>query len=155
MTTYLNNFINLSPDNVPEKKLSGVTLKQFGQGSGMIGLPGDFTPPSRLVRMVALTQAALPVKGPEAGLNLAMTIINNVDVPKGAAREKTEKGMICDHDQWTVAVDLARKRYYFHTYDNKNWRYVDLAKALQTAKGMQTIPLEVPADYPDVTATAK
>ena len=155
MTTYLNNFINLSPDNVPQKKLNGVTLKQFGQGSGMVGLPGDFTPPSRLVRMVALTQAALPVKGPEAGLNLAMTIINNVDVPKGAAREKTEKGMMLDYDQWTVAVDLARKRYYFHTYDNKNWRYVDLAKALQAAKGIQTIPLEIPADYPDVTATAK
>ena len=63
-------------------------LKQFGQGSGLVGLPGDFTPPSRLVRMVALTQAALPVKGPEAGLNLAMTIINNVDVPKGAVRDK-------------------------------------------------------------------
>jgi hypothetical protein len=27
--------------------------------------------------------------------------------------------------------------------------------SLQTAKGMQTIPLEVPPDYPDVTATAK
>ena len=88
-------------------------------------------------------------------MNLAMTIINNVDVPKGAAREKTEKGMSLDYDQWTVAVDLARKRYYFHTYDNKNWRYVDLSKALQTAKGVLTIPLEVPADYPDVTATAK
>ena len=155
MTTYLNNFINLSPDNVPERKLNGLTLKQFGQGSGMVGLPGDFTPPSRLVRMVALTQAALPVKGPDAGLNLAMTIINNVDVPKGAAREKTEKGIMADYDQWTVAVDLAGKKYYFHTYDNKNWRYIDLVKALQTAKGMQTFPLEAPADYPDITATAK
>jgi choloylglycine hydrolase len=155
MTTYLNNFINLSPDNVPEKKLNGLTLHQFGQGSGMVGLPGDFTPPSRLVRMAALTQAVFPVKGPEAGLNLAMTIINNVDVPKGSVREKTEKGLICDYNQWTVAVDLARKRYYFHTYDNKNWRYVDLPKALQAAKGIKTIPLEVPADYPDVTATAK
>jgi len=155
MTTYLNNFINLTPDNVPKRELRGMTLKQFGQGSGMIGLPGDFTPPSRLVRMVALTQAALPVKGAEAGLNLAMTIINNVDVPKGAAREKAEKGVIMDYNQWTVAVDLAGKRYYFHTYDNKNWRYVDLTKALQAAKGIQTIPLEVPPDYPDVTGTAK
>jgi choloylglycine hydrolase len=154
MTTYLNNFINLSPDNVPQKKLQGLTLTQFGQGSGMVGLPGDFTPPSRLVRMVALTQAAFSVKGPEAGLNLAMTIINNVDVPIGAAREKTEKGLICDHDQWTVAVDLARKRYYFHTYDNKNWRYVDLTKALQGANAIRTISLDTPPDYPEVTFAA-
>jgi choloylglycine hydrolase len=155
MTTYLNNFINLSPDNVPQKQLTGLTLKQFGQGSGMVGLPGDFTPPSRLVRMVALTQAVMPVKGPEAGLNLAMTIINNVDVPIGAVREKAEKEMILDHDQWTVAVDLANKKYYFHTYNNKNWRYVDLAKALQGAKAIKTISLDIPADYPDITATVK
>jgi len=155
MTTNLSNYINLSPDNVPQRKLTGMTLNQFGQGSGMLGLPGDYTPPSRFVRMVALTQAAMPVKGPEAGLNLAMTIINNVDVPKGVVREKTEKGMSLDYDQWTVAVDLAKKRYYFHTYDNKNWRYVDLAKALEAAKSIKTIPLDTPPDYPDVTATFK
>ena len=40
--------------------------------------------PSRLVRMVALTQAAIPVKGPEAGLNLAMTIIDNLTERKFA-----------------------------------------------------------------------
>lgn len=155
MTTYLNNFINLSPDNVPKREFTGMTLNQFGQGSGMIGLPGDFTPPSRFVRMVALTQAVFPVKGPVAGLNLAMTIINNVDVPKGSAREKTEKGMIADYNQWAVAVDLTGRKYYFHTYDNKNWRYVDLMKALQGAKGIQNISIDIPVDYPEVTITAK
>ena len=155
MTTYLSNFVNLSATNVPQLDLKGFTIHQFGQGSGMVGLPGDFSPPSRLVRMVALTQAALPVKGPQAGLNLAMTIINNVDIPKGAVREKEEKGMMYDITQWTVAADLANKKYYFHTYDNKNWRYVDLAKALQGATGIKTISIDTPPDYPDVTATAK
>jgi choloylglycine hydrolase len=140
---------------VPEKKLTGLTLHQFGQGSGMIGLPGDFTPPSRLVRMVALTQAALPVKGPEAGLNLAMTIINNVDIPKGAVREKDAKGMMYDVTQWAVVADLAGERYYFRTYTNKNWRYVDVTKALQAAKGIQTMALEFPPDYSDATSMAK
>jgi len=156
MTTYLNNFINLSPENVPEKQLNGLTLKQFGQGSGLVGLPGDFSPPSRLVRMVTYTQSALPVKGPQAGLNLAMTIINNVDIPQGSVRDKGEKGITYyDITQWAVVADLAGKKYYFRSHDNKNWRYVDLVKALQAAKGIQTISLEVPADYPDVTATAK
>jgi choloylglycine hydrolase len=105
--------------------------------------------------MVAFTQLALPVKGPKAGLNLAMTIINNVDIPQGAVRDKDEKGTRYDITQWAVAADLIGKKYYFHSHDNKNWRYVDLVKALQTAKGIQTIPLEVPPDYPDVTGTAK
>jgi choloylglycine hydrolase len=32
----------------------------LGGGSGMIGLPGDNTPPSRFVRAVAATQTARP-----------------------------------------------------------------------------------------------
>jgi choloylglycine hydrolase len=155
MLTYLSNFVNLSATNVPQLDLKGFTIHQFGQGSGMVGLPGDFSPPSRLVRMVALTQSALPVKGPDAGLNLAMTIINNVDIPQGSVREKSEKGMAYDVTQWTVAADLAGRKYYFHSRNNKNWRYVDLPKALQTAKQIRTIPLDVPPDYPDVTGTAK
>jgi choloylglycine hydrolase len=155
MITYLSNFVNLSATNVPQIDLGGVVIKQFGQGSGLVGLPGDFSPPSRLVRMVAFTQSALPVKGPQAGLNLAMTIINNVDIPKGIVRDKGENGIRYDITQWAVAADLAGKKYYFRTHDNKNWRYVDLSKVLQTAKGIQTIPLEVPPDYLDVTSTAK
>jgi len=155
MITYLSNFVNLSATNVPQIDLGGVVIKQFGQGSGLVGLPGDFSPPSRLVRMVAFTQSALPVKGPQAGLNLAMTIINNVDIPKGIVRDKGENGIRYDITQWAVAADLAGKKYYFRTHDNKNWRYVDLSKVLQTAKGIETIPLEVPPDYLDVTSTAK
>ncbi|RJR42621.1 MAG: linear amide C-N hydrolase [Deltaproteobacteria bacterium] len=155
MTTYLCNFVNLSATNVPQLDLKGFTLHQFGQGSGMVGLPGDYSPPSRFVRMVALTQAALPVKGAAAGLNLAMTVINNVDIPKGAVRDQEEKRVMYDITQWAVAADLAAKKYYFHTYANKNWRYVDLPKALKTAKGIQYLPLEVPAAYPEVSVQAK
>jgi len=36
-----------------------------------------------------------------------------------------------------------------------NWRSVDVVKALQAAKAIKTISIDNPADYPDVTATAK
>ena len=45
MTTYLSNFVNLSATNVPQLDLKGFTIHQFGQGSGMVGLPGDFSRP--------------------------------------------------------------------------------------------------------------
>ena len=57
--TNLRNYINLTVTNVPPIDLGGVTLAQFGQGSGLRGLPGDFTPPSRFVRAVAFSQSAL------------------------------------------------------------------------------------------------
>ena len=58
--TNLRNFIRLSPDNAVPVVMSGEKLVGFGQGTGMWGLPGDFTPPSRFVRAVAFTQTALP-----------------------------------------------------------------------------------------------
>ena len=57
--TNLRNYVNLSATNVPPLDLGGIKLAQFGQGSGMRGLPGDFTPPSRFVRAVAFSQSAI------------------------------------------------------------------------------------------------
>lgn len=155
MLTNLNNYINLSPVNVSQRKLKGLTLKQFGQGSGMLGLPGDFSPPSRFVRMVALTQGAAPVKGAAAGLSLVMTIIDNIDIPVGTARQEPGDKAETDHTQWVTIADLHRKRYYFRTYDNKNWRYVDLTKALAGATRIKSMSIHLPPDYPDVTSQAK
>lgn len=152
MLTYLSNSVNLTAVNVPMRQLGGFTVHQFGQGSGMLGLPGDFTPPNRFLRMVALTQSAIPAKGLDAGLNLAMTIIDNVDIPLGSIRQEDKNGTILELTQWAVAADPTRLRYYFRTYDNKNWRYVDIGKTLAGAKGIRTFPVAVPVDYPEVTA---
>ena len=49
--TNLNNYVNLQPGSAPDNTIKpGITLKQLGHGGGMLGLPGDFTSPSRFVR---------------------------------------------------------------------------------------------------------
>ncbi|WP_043637647.1 linear amide C-N hydrolase [Desulfovibrio sp. TomC] len=155
MLTFLSNTVNLSAVNVPALDLAGYVVRQTGQGSGMLGLPGDFTPPSRFVRMVALTQSALPVTGPDAGLALAMTIIGNVDIPKGAVREKDAAETMFDVTQWVAVADVARSRYYYHTDTDRNWHYVDVKQALAAAgSAIQTVPINVAPAYPDATATA-
>jgi hypothetical protein len=60
--TNLTNYINLSPKDVSQETLGSTTLSAFGSGTGMLGLPGDFTPPSRFVRAVMFSQAATPNK---------------------------------------------------------------------------------------------
>ena len=45
--TNLNNYINLQPGTLPEHNFGPLEPKSFGHGSGLLGLPGDFTPPSR------------------------------------------------------------------------------------------------------------
>ncbi len=142
--TNLRNYVNFSPLNAPPVQLGSVKLQPLGQGSGMLGLPGDFTPPSRFVRAVAFSQAALPSKtGAEAVLQ-AFHILNNFDIPKGAARDrqKDEHGNItADYTLWTSANDLKAKRFYFRTYKSSQIRVVDLTKMNLDAKDIVTIPM--------------
>ncbi|MHC1788360.1 linear amide C-N hydrolase [Solidesulfovibrio sp.] len=154
MRTNLNNYITLTDMNVPQKELKGLTLHPPGDGSGLFGLPGDYSPPSRFVRMVALTQVALPVAGAAAGLNQAITILDNVSIPVGSVRQRDGKATRYDKTIWSVVADTANLRYYYRSMDNKNWRFVDVAKAVGAAKGITTIPVFIPIDYPDVTNQA-
>ncbi|MEN9674331.1 MAG: hypothetical protein RIS76_227 [Verrucomicrobiota bacterium] len=129
--TNLRNYVNFSMVNRPPVKLGSVTLTPLGQGSGMLGLPGDFTPPSRLVRAVAYSTSVLPsASGTDAVLQ-AFHILNNFDIPKGAARdgERDAKGNVtADYTLWTSAADLQARRFYFRTYENSHIRSVDLMK---------------------------
>ena len=59
--TNLSNYINLSVLNVVPVQLSGLKLAQFGQGSGLHGLPGDYTSPSRFVRAAVFSQSAISI----------------------------------------------------------------------------------------------
>jgi hypothetical protein len=45
-------------------------------------------------------------------------------------------------------------RYYYKTYDNKDWSYIDIMKALGNAKQVMTVPLFVKPQYNDATSTA-
>lgn len=43
--TNLRNYVKLSNVNAPPLKLGGVIISALGNGSGMLGVPGDGTPP--------------------------------------------------------------------------------------------------------------
>lgn len=142
--TNLRNFVDFSDTNRPPLKLGSVTLAPFGQGSGMLGLPGDLTPPSRFIRAVAYTQSVLPqVTGRDAVLE-AFHILNNFDIPKGAARdaEKDSDGNIqVDYTLWTGAADLSSLTYYVRTYEDSQIRSVPLMNMAIDGTEVVMIPL--------------
>lgn len=152
--TNLRNYVHIFHTNRPAIRLGQVELKPFGQGSGMLGLPGDFTPPSRFVRAVAFSQSLLPSKTGEEAVLQAFHLLNNFDIPKGAAREaeKDEHGnILADYTTWTSANDLKRKRFYFRTYDNSQIRMVDLMKMDLEATEITTISMKGKERIEDMT----
>ena len=142
--TNLRNYVNFSLDNHPPIQLGSVKLEPFGQGSGMLGMPGDFTPPSRFVRAVAFSQSVLQPKTGDEAVLTAFHVLNNFDIPKGSAREaeKDEHGnILADYTLWTAASDLKAKRYYFRTYEDSGIRMVDLMNMDLNAKDIVTFSM--------------
>jgi choloylglycine hydrolase len=124
----LNNYINLSPINPAPIVAQGVLYGATGQGFGMIGLPGDVSPPSRFVKMATMLHVALPANDAMGAVNLAEHIINNVDIPFGLVREPQANDYINESTEWVVFKDLTNKVFYYRTYNNMTLNAVLLAK---------------------------
>ena len=152
--TNLRNYVNLSFVNAPPLQLGSVTLTGIGQGPGMLGLPGDITPPSRFVRAAAFSRAVFPSKSGYEAVLQAFHILNAFDIPKGVAREehKDEHGnILADYTTWTSASDLGEKRFYFRTYENSHIRSVGLMKMNLNAKDIVTISMKGEEVVSDIT----
>ena len=153
--TNLSNYVNLSVTNVPPLDVAGTQFRGFGQGTGMLGLPGDFTPPSRFVRAVAFAKSALPVDTARDGVLQAFHILNQFDIPKGAARGIEQGRAVADYTLWTSAADLTNRRYYFRTFDNSRIRMLDLQATDADAPEITTIDIAGDEDIEYVTPTVK
>lgn len=120
-----------------------MTLSATGSGSGMLGLPGDFTPPSRFVRAAMFSQAATPNADAEDAVFSAFHILNQFNIPKGSVINASVGGAQPEITEWTAVSDLQNLRWYFRTFQDQSIRVVDLKEALKVADGeIRTIEME-------------
>lgn len=125
--TNLNNYINLAPGSVPTKNFGSQSLRPFGSGSGLLGLPGDVTPPSRFVRAAFYQTTAPHAATTEDAIRQCFQILNNFDIPIGIQyTDGTKPADIPSATQWTVASDMKNLRIYYRTMYNSAIRCFDL-----------------------------
>jgi len=153
--TNLRNYVNLDPLNVSKKKLGNLNLFPIGQGSGLLGIPGDFTPPSRFVRIAFLSQSVAPVKTAQEGVNLAFHLINNIDIALGTVRQKRGDKVELELTQYVTVYDLKNRKLYYRTYGNHDIRVVDMDKLDLEAPAIKNIPMSQKPNYLDVSNMAR
>ncbi len=113
--TNLRNYMNLSPIQYNESRWEKIYLTPFGQGAGLIGIPGDFTPPSRFVRAAFLkSHVEIPNNKNEAIITY-FHIMESVSIPKGIVVTSSGKN---DYTQYTSFMDLKNCEYFIKTYNN-------------------------------------
>lgn len=147
----LRNYINLTAINKGSVNLSGSILGPTGEGSGLLGIPGDWTPPSRFVRITAFKSFAKLAENSTEGVHLAAHLLNTVDIPKGNIRSAKGEAT-ADFTQWVVIKDLTNRMFYFRSYDNLDLKVIDLKKLNFTAGSPKnSLPIDLSVELIDVT----
>ncbi|MBM7644515.1 choloylglycine hydrolase [Scopulibacillus daqui] len=110
----LRQYMGLRPQQLEPAQWGSLELSAFGQGAGTMGLPGDYTPPSRFVRAAYLRQHITNIESEIDGVTAAFHILSNCNVPKGAVinSEGAENYTI-----YTSTMCMETGTYYYHTYD--------------------------------------
>jgi len=151
--TNLRNYILLSPRDVPAVTIDAQTFAPFGMGAGLHGLPGDFTPPSRFVRATVFSATAVPAATAAEGILKGFHILNNFDIPLGAARENADGKTYYDMTMLTSMRDPQNLRFYYKTYDDQTIHMVDLTKF--DFDGKEIKKLSTKSDQPIVDMSGK
>ena len=124
--TNLSNYINLTPVNPPAQEMYEFKVNPIGHGNGFLGLPGDFTPPSRFVRAAFFKATAPTLATPKETMLQCFHILNNFDIPIGMNFPKNEIPDMPSATQWTSVIDLTNKEVYYKTFYNNAIRKIDL-----------------------------
>ena len=149
--TNLNNYVNLYAGGAQAQPFGGVQLAPFGAGSGMRGLPGDVTPPSRFVRAAFYQVTAPPRKTTLEAVMQGFQILNNFDIPIGVefAAGKIPAD-IPSATQWTSATDIAARKIYYRTMYNSAIRCIDLGSIDFGSVDYSSRPLDETTSQPIV-----
>jgi len=112
--TNLRNYLDVSSRTTDDVKISSTVLSPVGQGNGLLGVPGDWSPPSRFVKMAIIKRFILTPPTAEKGVNLAQHLLNIFDIPYGVIQEQNGE---YETTQWIVIKDLKNLILYYRTYD--------------------------------------
>ena len=150
----MRNYIELSKFAHDPLKLGKMEFSPIGQGSGLLGVPGDFTSPSRFVRTAAMVYFADEMKTGKDAVMMGFHVLNTVDIPRGVcASNRTvwqkEKGSSV-YTQWVVVKDLTTKSIYFRVYNDLTIRVVHLSNVQSAKKVKMSLWMPV-GGFVDVT----
>jgi choloylglycine hydrolase len=151
----LRNYVNLTPKNAKPVVINGFEIAPLGEGSGLVGMPGDFTPPSRFVRATVFASTIEPADTSEGGIFKLLHLLNQFDIPLGTIRGTVNGVEYMDYTMITTAYDPTTLKYYFRTYNDQAVRFLDLSKFDLDAKEIKHGTMSGTPSAQDASSTLK
>ena len=144
--TNLLNYTGIQDLDRQGPELEGFRLEPCFSGSGAQGLPGDWSSPSRFVRLAFLRKYALRGRTEEEGVARLFRLLQSAAFPLGIVRLEQAAPSPADASHYdctlyTCVMCAESLRFYWTTYENQQIRWVDLS-----ALSQGSTPLEFPLE---------
>ena len=134
---HLQQFRHLSPADREPTFGTGIPFTDFSRGLGSIGLPGDYSSPSRFVR-AAFIRANITAVTVEERLSAFFHMMDAVAVPRGCVCLKDGGEVIT---RYTSCWDSESETYYYTVYENRQICAVSLREYDLESREMMRHPM--------------
>ncbi|MGL4798574.1 MAG: choloylglycine hydrolase, partial [Cellulosilyticaceae bacterium] len=132
--TNLRQYIGLQSTQPDSAIWDKANLTPLGQGVGLHGLPGDFSPASRFVRTAYLKSHAAFINTLDEGVAEFFHILANVAMVCGAVTTPEGKN---DITLYTACMCQEKGIYYYTTYENQQIIGIDMHQEDLEASGLK------------------
>lgn len=127
----LSNYVELQPEpHAVNRQYGELTVNAFGPGTGALGMPGDYTSPSRFIRTVFNREHTDAVETDGDAVNALSHMLNSVEIPKGV---KIKSDGSADYTQYRSYMSMAEPAFYMQPYNDQTITRVALTEDLMTA----------------------
>ncbi len=141
----LGNYTAVSNKEPGAIKLDNATIAPWSSGYGTLGIPGDWSSPSRFVRAFFMTRNAPTDKTTEQQVATAFHFLNNFDIPPGliSLGEGGFGGGGGGYEitYWAAVSDLKNQVFYLRTHGNPAVQTIEMSKIDPEAKAIEYFDL--------------
>lgn len=154
----LLNYAQIRERDYDALAMNGDCLESCFSGSGAFGLPGDWSSPSRFVRLSFLKKYGLKGKDEMEGVSHMFRLFQSVAFPLGMVKvgeageaAARDAGVIpYDYTVYTAVMCAESLRFYWNSYRNQRVQYVDL-HALMPQKQFLQLDFDLREDFRERT----
>lgn len=115
-----------------------LSLTPYSRGMGALGLPGDWSSPSRFVRAAFVSHNSLCPSTPTEQVSQFFHLMSCVEVPRGCVVLEDGAPVV---SVYTSCCDLERCVYHYTTYENRQISVVDLHRETLDGNQLVSYPL--------------
>lgn len=134
----LNKYMSLSVEPAINHFSDKLDLKNYSRGMGALGLPGDWTSPSRFVRAAFTRMNARSGDSEEESVSQFFHILGSVEHPRGCVHMGDNKYEIT---VYSSCCNTDEGIYYYKTYDNPNIIGIDMKKEDLESSSLISYPM--------------